>query len=428
MSDKKPDVLVICSTFNQITNYLMIKKFGSLEIYNITYNPKLNAVMHPNIENIKWDKQLKTVLEEDCGEFDELEPIFLDEDNERFYDIKNTIEKIEEKISKDDKRCIYWHITGGQRLVALAVSEFVRERKQDKIIYVEGNTEKYLVYSNNYVLEGEYSYHQEGLSLKTALHLMGFDYNSKTKSARILKMKDSCDDQLKNEMEFYQWLYTIFCQQSEKKITIEIEEEKIIKTFREHFVFNNSLKTSEGKRKHMKLLFQNLQEEFQIPWKYDIAGSKEMGMGSPAGYIFEKLVAYQIYRVLQDKSCRISEMALSLKVYFSSENTSNDSVDELDIALMSNAGRLYNFECKTGGMEGDNAKSHNYTTYRLAGVFGMPILISPLLKGEISNSEKKEEFKKQFAAIHAADRAMLHYFCIDELKAPMLEQLGIKED
>ena len=76
-------------------------------------------------------------------------------------------------------------------------------------------------------------------------------------------------------------------------------------------------------------------------------------------------------------------------------------------------------------MKGDNAKSHNYTTYRLSGVFGTPIVLSPLFREEWNEKSdgKNEELKKQLQAIRAAKAAEIEVWAIDEVGAKLEEYL-----
>ena len=84
-------------------------------------------------------------------------------------------------------------------------------------------------------------------------------------------------------------------------------------------------------------------------------------------------------------------MAMSLKAFKDKETR---ITDEIDIALLTNTGRIINFECKSGSLKGDNAKSHNFTTYSLSGVFGAPIFLTPLThKGEKLEKELDKKLK-----------------------------------
>lgn len=427
MEKNKPDILVICSTLNQITNYLAIKEYKGAEIYNITFDERIKEVLNPNIKNSDWDRQLKKTLRKD-KKIGEITDILLSEDDSDFFCIQDILERIGDKITIGDERSIYWHITGGQRIIAMAAAEFIRGRKKDKLIYVEGSTEQILVYSNTLMLEEHYAYCDETLNFKTIFNLTGFNYNEKAESTKVLNMKEECGDELKKEMRFYSSLYKIICGEPQEVLEIKTDGKCIKRTFRDHLICSNKIKNKNEdikneKQTYLLEVFQKLIKKHSVLKEYNIMESKELKMSVPAGYIFEKLVAYKIHEVIKSEKYNINEMALSIKPYFNTENTSNDTVDELDIAILSNAGKLYNFECKTGGMEGDNAKSHNYTTYRLSGVFGMPILISPLFETEITDKEKMKVFGNQAAAIRSAERAELEYWCIDTIEERMKKLL-----
>lgn len=430
MEEKKPDALVICSTLNQITNYLVIKEYMPEKVYNITFNEKVHKIMNSNIKFDDWDEQLKKVCKEKLG-ISDFTDIILEDSG--FYNIGDIVDKIDDEIDEDDKRTIYWDITGGQRLVAMAVAKFIKKRKNDKWLYIEGNIEELLVYDNKLEeLEEEIDYGKEELTFKEVFNLTGFKCNDKLSSTNILDINNKkINEDLEKEQKFYNILYDIFCADT---------------SFREQFLKSNSGKTENGRKEYIKETFENLKKynkkdsERLKNCKYDIYKSDEMKKSCPAGYIFEKIAGYKIYKALRNVKFKhnINQIAFSIKTQFDdrddkvekgdkdNKNKGYSIIDELDIALLSSTGKLINFECKTGGMEGDNAKSHNYTTYRLSGAFGMPILISPLLKEEIDD-KKIEKFDKQWSAIGSAERAELYVWGIDEIEKKLEDLLRIRE-
>jgi len=83
-------------------------------------------------------------------------------------------------------------------------------------------------------------------------------------------------------------------------------------------------------------------------------------------------------------------------------------------------------------MSGDVAKSTKYSTYAVSGVYGKPILITPLLKEEIIAIRKKSTLSKEYddeydylkddlyiairRAINSAIRAGLEVWGLDEIE------------
>ncbi|GMQ57315.1 hypothetical protein AN1V17_17100 [Vallitalea sediminicola] len=427
MEEKKEIVLVICSTLNQITNYLVIKflekKYSIKKIYNITYKDETKKYFNLNIKNNEWDKWLENM---DIG-------IKINHYHIKdLFNIETMQEEIQDNIIKNCKKDeIYWHITGGQRTIALAVSNLMQEddtRKNDKLMYIEGNSEKLILNnSQGKLLSNQYeNYGYRDLDFETVLKLVGFNTKSNLKSTKVLKKK--LKNPLKNDFEykFYIELYKIILKEAEgksNKYKIEYKDNKIVKvcedSFRNLLLKSNAVKNSKDnheRREFIIKVFEVLMSEYEglKDIGYDIINSHEVCAASyPAGYIFEKITSYVIYDLVKNNDS-IVDMRTSLKTYFENEN--NDIVDELDIVLLKDTGKIINFECKSGGLKGDNAKSHNYTTYRLAGVFGMPLLLSPLFKKEsIINTGTNKELKKQKLALNAAKNAELEVICFDEL-------------
>ncbi|MBD3840093.1 MAG: hypothetical protein IE878_06900, partial [Epsilonproteobacteria bacterium] len=111
------------------------------------------------------------------------------------------------------------------------------------------------------------------------------------------------------------------------------------------------------------------------------------------------------------------------------DRTDEKEIDEFDIALLTKNGKFMIFECKSGGMKGDVAKSTKYSTYAVSGVYGKPILITPLLEDEIIAIRKKSHlsdnafeylkgdlYKTIRQAINSAVRANLDVWGLDNIK------------
>lgn len=427
--------LVICSTLNQITNYLIIKKYEPERIFNITFTKGIP--FSKNVEPDKWDKRLKDVIKG----YKITDIKLLDTD---IYSIGEIKKRLDGLVAELKEEITYWHVTGGQRTIALAISEIIKEnRKNDKLVYIEGNTEKLIVSSS----DGDSTedvYDFKNLNFDIALNLVGF-HTKDLKSTNVLKKgKEKLAN--KQEYKFYTKLYNIICSRSE---ILNLDADKIKKnsndktyykdTFRNLLLKSNivckkeniNTNQTETRQKFIKILFEELIKEHQDLkdigyYEEDIS---EIDKSYPAGYIFEKIVAYKIYDIIKDNP-KIVRMETSLKTYFSKDENDNNKdniIDEIDIILLTSTGKIINFECKSGGMEGDNAKSHKYTTYRLSGVFGMPILVSPLYEKEaIEKDLKKDVLKNSKQAYNAAKAAELDVCTIEKI-VDGLKRLGFEK-
>ncbi|PWJ90016.1 hypothetical protein C7380_1134 [Oceanotoga teriensis] len=443
------EAMVICSTLNQITNYLMIKKYKPKKIYNITYkNDDDNK-----FDNEKWDEYLKEQLKKD-KDFENFEnkdwnkvlKYKLEEDKKYFIDIKLSlketlqIEKIKKRFEtlKDKEEEIYWHITGGQRLIAMVIKNIIKDRKKDKILYVEGNTEKLISYDYEFNPTEE-SYNDNSLNFNQALSLVGFNLSeknikkeeSKNKDIREFIEKEIISN--KEEYKFYLNLYDFFIDKDmgkdfkiNKEILNDIKTEKDNINFNEDYctsfknalIFSNRIKDKVKRKEFIKEIFEKI-KEINKELDFECCDSR-------FGYIFEKIILYKIISLIQEEDNKISDIIASMKA-LSNDNTVKGIVDEIDIALLKNTGKIINLECKSGKMDGDNAKSNKYTTYRLSGVFGMPYLVTPLLEGEENVNEKenpeKEKFilKKSIEAFNSAKRAELKVINFNKLTKEIIK-------
>jgi len=147
----------------------------------------------------------------------------------------------------------------------------------------------------------------------------------------------------------------------------------------------------------------------------------------PFGYVLEKLAFYQFEKIV---SKDIASVVHSLKIIFEDEDVQKEinhkTIDEFDIALLTKNGKFMIFECKSGGMSGDVAKSTNYSTYAVSGVYGLPILITPLLASEISNlNTLGEEYETIKSAVKSAKRASLEVWGIDEIEEHLKKYINL---
>lgn len=66
-------------------------------------------------------------------------------------------------------------------------------------------------------------------------------------------------------------------------------------------------------------------------------------------------------------------------------------------------------------MSAENAKSREHTAYALGGVYGKPILITPLSKREAVEDVKSDGYENIIKAYSSARRAGLEVFHLDTL-------------
>ena len=429
MSQERAESLVVCSTLNQITNYLIIKKYMPKKIYNITFSAKACQAMNKNIKISDWDNQLKQEVK-DNPNLEFYKCIELEAND--VYSMQDVKEKIMGKIDIKSQKPIYWHITGGQRVIALAVNDLIKEKKrvQDRLIYLEGNTERLIIndwygrLTNKEDNRNECSYGDKSLSFQIVLKLAGFKTKNLT-STEVMKVNGHPKiDESNEKYLFYDELYKILDNERKKPRKYEIQyENKKYKDFLRNLLLKSNSPIIKNRLEYLELIFKDVLEQ-KANLKntgYKICESKEMERPYPIGYIFENLAAYQIYKVVQNDDSIIG-METSLKTYFAKEDTKDNVIDELDIVLLTDTGKIINFECKSGGMKGDNAKSHNYTTYRLSGVFGTPIIISPLYKREISSVDHPNQQKgleKQREVVRAAKNAEIEIWGFEEIKSKL---------
>ncbi|GEM_PF-1301832 len=438
MEHKNVECLVIFSTLNQITNYIAIKNLKPKNIYNITFDNEFTKTLKQGINPEKWDENLEKVLTDEKIQ-SEIKSITINRGMyQNLENFKSELKETIKSIGRDTS--IYWHITGGQRIFAIAIHDILKERPNDIIFYLEGNSEKVIcIGKDKYEFQSQMKYELKDLDFSTAFKLMGYnteDLDSTKKLKDKGKIVENKEEQNKfqNELKFYNNLYQWIIKEGEKPeshITFSIGDKKFEGTFKKLLLESNSTKKfisrqeyenkSEEEQKAAKRiirqdflekLFEELKEKCKNLKKidYNFINSDEMKNQYPAGYIFEKLTGYKIFEVIK-KNSKILGMAMSLKA---SRDEETKITDEIDIALLTNTGRIINFECKSGSLKGDNAKSHNFTTYSLSGVFGAPIFLTPLTHKY--EKLEKELDKKLKSACNAADRANLQTIYLQDIK------------
>lgn len=463
----KFDSVVICSTLNQMVNYVVIKQHNIKNVYNIRMKDNFGSFNYD-----EWDENLKEVINsyeinfpKECIKFGENEII-------NHNQIKNKLvkkfggETAQGYKCKFKKEKILWNITGGQRHFVMAITDYVyNNRPEDVIVYFEGDKEKMYYYTKDNINEKDiYIENKYPMSISLALKLMGF------------KMEK---ESIENTSEYYKFL--ISNTKNNEMAYEKIEQEynwyndfydlyKESKTLRKFFIISNRIKNFKSEDKKINKTILDIVEE-QINSEYikkqvinevdkkkfsEVFGKERFNIlrrsleaydkNKVFGYILERMTFYTIIKQLKkDNSLmeKVADIDLSVKVRDEYASSTKKTTDEFDILIVTKKGKVIMLECKSGGMTGDNAKSHNYSTYAIAGVYGKPVLISPLLKsekgckeefeieaslvGKEANSGKNYKFKDVYEYIrqanYSADRANLEIWYVDTIIKTIKELL-----
>ncbi|MCS3901812.1 hypothetical protein [Methanococcus voltae] len=446
MNNNEKYNLVICSTLNQYVNYNIIQRFCENKlidkIYNITFETNSNNLHNNN----RWDKNLKEVIknknlisedkiidiiisDDKIGNIDLIIKCFnrleddLNDHKKPKYDLsKDENKKPKYDLSKDEK--LIWNITGGQRSTVMAIHKFIKEnnRNNDLLCYLEGNMGDVKLLKVDYSKPGlkvKKLFNQnydENLTIEDCLKLAGFrDNDNKNGNNKNNDTKEEPFNMSDDEISQYGKLYDLYIKNQE---------------LREYFINSNkqgnNLDFSDDENNEFKKLINN--EEVFKKLKED--WSKKPKGTVFFGYILEKMVyavLYNKYHKDEEKNT-ILEMKHSYKINFANKEDIVDGhqIDEFDIILLTKKGKLIIIECKSGGMSGDVAKSHNYSTYATCGVYGLPILINPLTDAELGAIHTKDSkgtyaylFDKDYeyirSAYNSARRAGLEVIGIDKL-------------
>lgn len=417
-------VYVMISTLNQMVNYIPLKHHKFDDIINITVQEA------DYVDNDKWDENLENILKKEGLPFNREDKKHIRIAQNDVNDIENTLDLLD---TLQDKPKIFWNITGGQRPFILAIQQFIQEHKrtEDYVCYLEGNKSKMVILQNNQMMDNK-SYNLEGLEISTALELMGFKINKEEEENRENKNYD------KNKQQFY----LDFLDKYIKLIKNNTQREELLKNLI-HLnanypskipsnTFDVRIKEFEDERNKAKEKIQELlkfsDNEDKKLLEQELDAKKTDKATKSFGYILEGLAGYKILEVADNK---IADINFSEKINHlrKEDRTSEKEIDEFDIALLTKNGKFMIFECKSGGMDGDVAKSNKYSTYAVSGVYGKPILITPLLEKEIEAIRKKSHLSDNVfeylkgdlyttirQAINSAIRANLDVWGLDKIK------------
>lgn len=418
--DFKDYTYVMVSTLNQMVNYIPLKHFEFKEVINITTKverDKNSKKIIKYFDNEKWDENLKKVLDD--------EPIKIEIEKNNFFDltlVQNRLKKeIETGVLKGKN--IFWNITGGQRHIMMAISQLAKSG--DVICYLEGNNNQMMIYevATNSVKPVDYSLDLEkNLTIDIALRLMGLQFNS-------------CNQEIgkDTEREFYKQFYLkykknkklrewlIILNKGYPKLRVQRKNESNENYLKLKQDYPNKKKSFEDIKDKAKSKIETILSDLSD--KNQNILSKKLNRSQAFGYILEELTFYKLEELLKSQIERKKvKLVHSLKV--KNEDINNVTIAEFDIALLTDNGKFMMFECKSGEMTGDTAKARNYSTYAVSGVYGLPILITPLLdsenykkmKDEILQDDYYNIYKNIQSAYKSAIRAGLEVWGLDKIK------------
>lgn len=444
------DTFVICSTQNQVVNYIPIINMleakqieqereenqeevveaKEVKLFNITYvsNDEKES------DNDKWNKNLNNTLDGskqvksslDSGLIVKKDKILHDISLNRGYDEDEYKIDILEILGDENHNAsnIIWNVTGGQRNVLLTILKIIKEERSvhHTIIYMEGNTNRLIVGQAGE--EGEIQYREldeiygcKELTIERVFGLSGFkieeNYNN-------IKLTDNIGE-YNNNKDFIKYLWELY---EDKKygillrtalLDVKVDSENIEnnkKAFRDAFY---QLESS-GKKLDEKKIEELVNFKEKYTYKF--------------GYYLEELTVYRLFEAI--KEIQSKQKKENLKDYFleigydislDSENmeyTGRKDFCQFDVVLLTKAGQLIIFECKTGGIESKDAKERMYTAYAVGGVYGTPILVPLYLREEEKIIEglikDNKVWKKVLKTRNAATRAQMKIWCLDQLK------------
>ena len=441
------DTYVMCSTLNQLVNYLPYKaickarneKEGNsskqVQIINITYEENKNAIHEKSVVGIKkqfnneeWDENFNSVLENELGRR------VITDKNTVHVNREGVIELNYTETSRLLGEKVIWNLTGGQRNVIFAIERFIEQDKGKRkhvVIYLEGNTQKILYGQYE---EGKWKYEEDGcyeyeeLDLEKVFNLSGYtckrkeedDKSNSMKSIYFNNNKDKVNDKGFEEilLEYLKFYHDYYAKDDELR-------KQLIATNRKNENVKDK-KNEKDKKDNPKITaIGDILDKRKVD-KEKILELINKNTDYPFGYMLEYMTVAVIKDIVdKDPSFSSKFISLSHNVRVYSNKHQEGQFCELDAVLLSKSGQLIVFECKSGSMESEVAKAREYTAYVLGGVYGKPVLVTPLtseeikkLVGKLGKKEEKEddEYKYILQAIRAAGRSGLDVCCINTME------------
>lgn len=414
--EAKEYVYVMVSTLNQMVNYIPLRHFEFKEVVNITVGENQTSTKNEKknlFNNKKWDDNLKNALK------GALTVANIEIDKNIFFSLTNVKNILETEIAigvlKGKK--IFWNITGGQRHIIMAINQLAKDG--DVLCYLEGNNNQMMIYdvSEKSTKPIDYALNLESdLNIDIALKLMGLQFKSSNQ-----KIGEE------SERAFYKQFYAKYEASKALREWLIILNKNYPKT-RDKKTNESDEDYKQHKEKYAKnkKAYEDLKAKAKSEIKKILSTldqtilEKKLERSQAFGYILEELTFYRLERLL----CKLLEdkkITLVYSLEIKNEERNNLAVAEFDIAILTNSGKFIMFECKSGVMEGDTAKARKYVTYAVGGVYGLPILINPVLSTETMESNIVKDldidiYKYIKEAKDSAERAHLEVWGLDEIE------------
>ncbi|CVI67227.1 hypothetical protein NDGK_00805 [Clostridiales bacterium CHKCI001] len=433
---KSCNIYIMCSTLNQVVNYIPLKMILKEKKKETTKSNKKVEIIYITISsnsNQKWDKNMKVVLETlkeeqlaSAIKRPETEKENLFETCMLEKNIEDYVEKIKTFIGErqNDKKqdvTYMWNITGGQKSLIFAIRKAIEAsivpEEKHIFLYLEGNTNQCAVEcisKQDDRIESEFcplkgKYFDEELTIKTALQLAGFKINEKS---CIFKKENGkfCNSKEGKKVEVADYIYKAF------------EENE---GFRAEAIGCNKgeAKDKEKNQEEFKKRCQELLKTNELKEAFEkICGKNDNFFG----YILEYMALSKLIKVLESDNNladQFLEIGHSIKL-----KGEQDQFCEFDLVLLTKGGQILIIECKSGNMDSNVSKARIYTTYAAAGVYGKPILITPLLKEELEKAKKHNlkngDYEYILKAIGAAQRSQMEIWALDSIEEDLRNWMG----
>lgn len=466
---KQCDTFVVCSTQNQVVNYIPIVNMleektegdSKVRLLNITYENNEKA----RFSNSEWDQNLNSAFSEGiknqnfiASKRENNKENFINICVPRIYNISDYERAIKKETGKSNN--IVWNLTGGQRSILLTVLKLIKKdlhQKEHTIIYMEGNTNRFIIgrVENNDIIYRELNgtYGCKDLNIKLVLGLAGFhvkDYSSsslygnkkeKTREEEAIKYLykyySKKDEDTGKEEKWAVFRKKLLESQSKKLANEQENEESSGKKGAQENKNSSESKKTKNNSKETEENGENFNEAFEY-FKNEI-GEKEYKEDditvlknvkdknrNKLGYWLEMMLVHCLEVAIEKL-----EKQKKFKDYFLEIGHSivlkgkEDKFCEFDVVLLTKTGQVVIFECKSGVIDSDIAKARMYTAYAAGGVYGTPILIPAYLSydetlvdaaGKTKKGKDLTVWGKMKITRDAAFRAQMDVWHLDEIQ------------
>jgi len=413
-------VYIVFSTENHLVNYIPLVLADAVGKANMKY-----CTIENSSKNKTWDERFTEFYRKKTNNTEEIKSHKFS--RQQILEKKKFKESIENAIGSSTE--VFWNFTGGQRIWILSALPYIIEDKETRnhhILYVEGNEEQLKVVS---YLKGQepknesFSFKDSEFKLAEKLELNDLfsfmDFKSIKSNSYYEKGKPGTKfDQLIYSFGSFFDGYAYLLKRKSNDLLDKLIDLNREETFSDLESFKDENFNINFEWAKVKVFIDSeLGEDDDGVSRIEKKGTKLFG------YILEYLVLYKICHLIKENDKikeRIAGLWHSVKIDDNQEGVSG--VDEFDILILTTGGKVIVLECKSGKMSGDVAKSTNYSTYAIAGVYGMPLFSSPLL---FSTRLSGKNYKTLRQAHNSAKRARLDILYIDKIEEKLKELLNI---